>query len=94
MDDRSLKEILNRKFDPYISGISLELSRLLSSLSAGSGKYTQISQICVGKLVAAYREISDVIMDPKKGGYEFPRSSGLLVRSVEEVETIVGVFMG
>lgn len=94
MDDRSLKEILNRKFDPYISGISLELSRLLSSLSAGSDKYTQISQICVGKLVAAYREISDVIMDPKKGGYEFPRSSGLLVRSVEEVETIVGVFMG
>eukprot|EP00158_Paraphelidium_tribonemae_P005241 Partr_v1_DN27240_c1_g1_i4_m39020 putative Component of oligomeric Golgi complex 6 len=80
--------ILAGPFDTYLCSISLEVSSDLAPIV--SPKLADVvAKRCIGKFLGAYREIADAILDPKNL-YEFPMTN-VLVRTLEEVETVVGV---
>jgi hypothetical protein len=84
-----LHTVLTSQFDPYLSSMSLEITKHLQPLH--SPRYAQkIGKQCALKFVEAYRSIVTAAMDDESG-YTAPRTT-ILVRTIEEVATLLGVW--
>jgi hypothetical protein len=91
MDGGSLGTLLRSQFDPFLAELNIEMNRQLHRLSHATASHLT-REICVQaiqRFVQEYGLAVDAIMDPKNG-YEFPRST-VLLRTVEEVETVIGL---
>ena len=77
------------KFDTFLSTTSLDLVATITRISS-SRLAKQVSQKGFALFLEAYKTLHKAVLDPSNG-YEQPAT--LLGRSVEEVQTLLGVDM-
>jgi hypothetical protein len=88
LDGHTVHTILSGAFDALLCSINMEISTDLSLLL--SSRYVKlVSKKCVEKVVDAYRRIYTALLDPKNQ-FINPQTE-VAIRSVEEVETVMGV---
>lgn len=86
LDATSLKSALTQ-FDQFLITVTLDVSSTLARIMSSRVVHV-VSQRGFKMFLEAYKKLYEAVMDPSNK-YEFP--STLMTRTVEEVETLIGV---